>query len=257
MQNIGISSMALWKYGPKDAVRRASELGFASWEIMLEGNHLQRDYTEVKELADSYGLELFVHAPFSDLNIASLNERIRRETLSQIFEAIEIADFLELTIITLHTGRLSPLGMLFREKAWETNLGSIREILDFSSDFNVRPCLENMPNFPGAFCCKIEELQRILDMHPELGLTLDIAHAHTCGDETEYVKELKDRMLHVHLHDNSGDSDSHSAVGEGNIDFTRVMRHLKDFSGHMIIETRTEDAAILSKIKLGEHISAL
>jgi len=257
MQKIGISSMALRKYSPKDAVRRASELGFGSWEIMLEGRHLQNDYTEVKELADSYGLELFIHAPFSDLNIASPNERIRKETLSQIFKAIEIADFLESKIVTLHTGRPSPIGMFLREDAWETNLKSIGEILEFGSDFDLKLCLENMPNFPGAFCCKIDELRRVLDINPGLGLTLDIAHAHTYGDEIEYLKELKDRMLHVHLHDNDGVSDSHSAVGEGNIDFDRVMYHLKDFKGYGIIETRTEDAAILSKRKFEEQISSL
>ena len=257
MKKIGISSMALWKYSPKDALRRASELGFAAWEIMLEGKHLQKDYTGVKELADSYGIELFVHAPFSDLNIASLNEGIRKETLSQIFKAIETADFLESEIFTLHSGRPSPIGMSFREEAWETNLKSIREILGFGSDFNLTLCLENMPNFPGAFCCEISELLSVLDANPELGLTLDIAHAHTRGDEIEYIKELKDRMLHVHLHDNTRDSDSHSAVGEGDIDFKRVMYYLKDFKGYSIIEAKSEDGAALSKRKFEEHVSSL
>lgn len=256
MQKIGISSMALWKYSPKDAVRRASELGFGSWEIMLEGRHLQKDYTKIKELADSYGLKLFVHAPFSDLNIASLNERIRKETLSQIFEAVETADFLESDVITMHSGRLSPLGMLFREEAWEANLKSVGEVLEFVYDFDLKLCLENMPNFPFAFCCEIDELQRVLDIDPELGLTLDIAHAHTCGDEIEYINELKDRVLHVHLHDSDGLSDSHDAIGEGNIDFSRVMYHLRDFKGYKIIETRNEDAAIPSKEKL-EEINSL
>lgn len=250
MQNIGISSMALWRYDPKEAVMRVPELGFTSWEIMLEGRHMQKDYTEVKELADSYEIKLFVHAPFSDLNIASLNERIRRETLAQIFNAIEIADFLESQIITLHTGRLSPLGMLFKEKAWETNLKSIDEILEFGSDFSLKICLENMPKFPGAFCCEIDELQMVLDMNPTLGLTLDIAHAHTCGDEIRYLEVLKSRMLHMHIHDNAGGSDSHGAIGEGNIDFDRVMAHLDDFRGYKIIEARNEDAAVLSKQKL-------
>ncbi|MEE9474188.1 MAG: sugar phosphate isomerase/epimerase family protein [Candidatus Hydrothermarchaeaceae archaeon] len=257
MQKIGISSMALWKYDPRDAVRRVSELGFTAWEIVLEGRHAQKDYTEVKELANSYGIELFVHAPFSDLNIASLNERIRKETLSQIFEAVETAAFLESKIITLHSGRLSPIGMFFKEKAWETNLKSIREILEFGSDFDLQPCLENMPSYPGALCCKIDELREVLDVEPGLGVTLDIAHAHTHGDEIEYLKELKDRVLHVHLHDSDGVSDSHSAVGEGNIDFNRVMHHLKDFKGHAIIETQDEDAAMLSKRKFEEQISSL
>ncbi len=257
MGKIGISSMALWNYTPEEAVRRVSELGFKSWEIVLEGRHLQKDYTEVKELAKTHEIELFVHAPFSDLNIASLNKSIRKETLEQIFEAVKIAHFLNAKIITLHSGRLSPLGLSFKEKAWKTNLASIGEILEFCSDFNPVPCLENMPNFHGTFCCKKDELWEVLEIYPSIGLTLDIAHTHTCGDEIDFLKEFEEKVLHVHLHDNDGLGDSHSAVGEGNIDFKRVMYNLKDFGGCKIIETKSEDAAVLSKRKLEEQISSL
>ena len=257
MRKIGISSMALFKYRPADALKRASELGFSAWEIMLEGSHFQNDYTEVKELADSYGIELFVHAPFSDLNIASLNEGIRKETLSQVFWAIETADFLESGLVTFHSGRPSPVSMSFRDAAWEKNLESISEIVRFGSDFDLKLCLENMPNFPGAFCCEIDDVRSILDANPELGLTLDIAHAHTCGDEIEFIKNFKDKMLHVHLHDNSRDNDSHSAVGEGDIDFRGVMSHLKDFTGCGIIEAKSEAGASQSMQKFEEIISSL
>jgi sugar phosphate isomerase/epimerase len=256
MEKIGISSMALFKYSPKDALRRVSELGFTAWEIMLEGRHFQNDYTEIKELADSQGIELFVHVPFSDLNIASLNEGIRKETLKQVFWAIETADFLESEIVTFHSGRPSPVGVSFRDEAEKANLESIKEILKFGSDFDLRLCLENMPNFPGAFCCEMEDVRSILDANPGLFLTLDIAHAHTCGDEVEYIKELKDRMLHVHLHDTYRSSDSHGAVGEGDIDFKRVLYNLKDFTGCGIIEAKSEEGAAQSRQKFEELISS-
>ncbi len=257
MEKIGISSMALWKYGPADAVRRAAELGFSDWEIMLEGRHYQEDYTEVKELANSNGVGLYVHAPFSDLNIASLNEGIRKETVSQIFRAIETAAFLGSPLFTFHTGRPSPVGMSFRDKAWEVNLESIREIIEFGSNFDLKLCLENMPSFPGAFCCEIDDLKFVLEQNPELCLTLDIAHAHTCGEEIEYIKKLEDRVVHVHLHDTKRGSDSHSAVGEGDIDFKRVMYHLKDFNGCGIIEAKSEEGAMSSKQNFEELISSL
>jgi sugar phosphate isomerase/epimerase len=257
MKKIGISSMALFKYSPEDAVRRASELGFSAWEIMLEGSHFREDYTKVKELADSCGVEIFVHVPFSDLNIASLNEGIRKETLSQVFWAIETADFLESKLVTFHSGRPSPVGMAFRDEAWETNLKSISEIVEFSGDFDLKVCLENMPNFPDAMCCGIEELKTVLDRNPELGLTLDVAHAHTCGDEMEFIKNFNDRMLHVHLHDNSRENDSHGAVGEGDINFKSVLSHLKEFKGYGIIEAKSESGAIASKHKFDELIVSL
>jgi len=256
MRKIGISSMALFNYSPKEAVERVSELGFGAWEIVLEGPHLLKDYKEVKELSESYDIELFVHAPFSDLNIASLNEVIRKETLAQIFTAIETADFLEAKILTFHSGRPSPLSASFMEKTEEENQKSIEEILMFGSDFNLKLCIENMPNFSGALMCKIPDLQKVLEVNPELGLTLDIAHAHTCGDELAYIKELREKIMHVHLHDNSKDSDSHSTVGEGDIDFKSVIYQLKDFNGAGVIEARNEKSALLSREKFEEIISS-
>jgi sugar phosphate isomerase/epimerase len=147
--------------------------------------------------------------------------------------------------------------MSFREKAWETNLKSIGEILEFGSDFTPKLCLENMPNFPGAFCCGIDDLKMVLDQYPEIGLTLDIAHAHTCGDEIKYLKELKDRTRHMHLHDNVRDNDTHSTVGEGDIDFKKVIYQLKDFNGCGIMEAKSEDGAALSKQKFEKLISSL
>ena len=248
--------MALFKYSAKDALKRASEHGFTAWEIMLEGRHFQKDYTEIKELADSYEIELFVHVPFSDLNIASLNEGIRKETLAQVFWAIETADFLDSKLITFHSGRPSNVGVSLRSEAKKANLESIKEILKFGCDFDLRLCIENMPNFPGAFCCEIDDVRSILDANPELDLTLDIAHAHTCGDEVEYIKEFKDRMLHVHLHDTKRDNDSHGAVGEGDIDFRRVFYKLKDFKGYGIIESKSERGAVQSMQKFEELISS-
>lgn len=235
-------------------MRRVSELGFEAWEIIPEGKHLKKDYSKVRELAESYDLSFVVHAPFSDLNIASLNEGIREASLSQIFKSIELADFLEAKLINIHPGRLSPLGMVFREKAWEVNLESIGRILEFASQHDVRVSLENTPNFTGAFCCKLEEVQEVLQHFEGLAFTLDVGHANTSGKIEKFIEVLKAKLCHVHLHDNSGSDDTHAEIGKGNIDFKKVLRRLKkiDYRDFFTIEVTGEEEAFRSRERLEE-----
>ena len=91
---------------------------FDSWEIISEGMHTISDIEEeVKESKDSYDLEFSLHAPFSDLNIASLNPKIRESSIAQIIETIRISSKLGIGLVTLHPGHRSPLGAYFPDKA--------------------------------------------------------------------------------------------------------------------------------------------
>lgn len=130
-------------------------------------------------------------------------------------------------MINIHPGRLSPLGLVFREKAWEANLQSIERILEFSSQYDVKVSLENTPNFSGVFCCKLDEIQEVLQHFEGLAFTLDVGHANTCGSVEKFIEPLKHSLCRVHLHDNDGSDDMHAEIGKGNIDFKKVLRRLR------------------------------
>ncbi|MFQ5872146.1 MAG: sugar phosphate isomerase/epimerase family protein, partial [Candidatus Geothermarchaeales archaeon] len=79
------------------------------------------------------------------------------------------------------------------------------------------------------------------------GFTLDLGHANTLVEPTQFLDALSDRIVDVHLHDNHGDYDSHLAVGEGNINFRRQFEALETvgFQGSLIMEQhRLEDFEI-------------
>lgn len=253
---IGVSSHAFQNYSPEATIKRISEMEFEAWELVLEGRHAKKDYSGIKELVESYDLVMFVHAPFSDLNIASLNQRIRRESLSQIFESVEVARYLEASLISVHPGRLSPMAMYFKEEAWEANINSFKEIADFASDCGIKACLENPPSYFGAFCCSIGEIKEVLTMENKLKLALDLGHANTCGDVKDYIRELRPWIRHLHLHDNDGIEDTHSEIGKGNLDLKVLLPYLKDCKDFIIIEVKEEEAALKSKEKLEELISS-
>ena len=43
-----------------------------------------------------------------------------------------------------------------------------------------------------------------------------------------YLTRFNDRLVHLHLHDNHGELDEHLPLTEGCIDFTKVVKWLKE-----------------------------
>ena len=247
---IGASSLGFLNYSPKETLERLVGLGFDVWEIVFEGRHADPG---IEDVLPSYDIKISAHAPFCDLNIASLNERIRKESVSQICDAIRVTDRLYGHIVTIHSGRLSPLGITFEEKARKRNIKSIKEILDFSKDFDVRVCVENTPNFFGVLLNMPDDVQTVLDMFGgKLGFTFDIAHANTWGCIEGFLDMEIDNL---HVHDNDGSNDLHIGIGKGNIDFKKVFYCLEGYKGAAIIEAKDEEEIIWSKKRLEEFIN--
>jgi sugar phosphate isomerase/epimerase len=67
----------------------------------------------------------------------------------------------------------------------------------------------------------------------------------------------KKRFINVHLHDNLGERDQHLAVGEGNIDFKKVLSALSDYQGRFVIEARSLKEAVVSRDRLTAILAAL
>ncbi|HLB72232.1 MAG TPA: sugar phosphate isomerase/epimerase family protein [Candidatus Methanoperedens sp.] len=249
---VSFSSLALVN-NPFDWAYDLEELGFTGWEVVSEGKQQLNDATlsEIKNIVETTDLVLTLHLPFSDLNLASLNHPIWKETIRQMSKCLERAsDFVELAVI--HPGHLSPLGMQLPEIAWRQNIEGLRTICDFADDFDIKIGVENMVNMqfilgkqPGEVFGMIESIER-----ENVGMTLDIGHANTNGMVEEFLADLS-RVIHVHLHDNRGASDEHLELGKGNIKWKDVLRKLNGYRGRFVTEARTitEGAASLKLLK--------
>ncbi|MGA7076110.1 MAG: sugar phosphate isomerase/epimerase family protein [Halobacteriota archaeon] len=214
-----------------------TSVGFQGWEVIAEGpQKLDKDLISLIEYAESScGLEISVHTPFSDLNIASRNTPIWRETLRQIKATIEgLANHARVFVI--HPGYVSPLAAFCPEKALYRNKQALVELAQCAREYDVTATVENMVNVDfllGRFPDEIE------DMRPDgLGFTFDVGHANTADAIDSFLGMQID---HIHLHDNNGQTDEHLALGLGNIDWERVMRALRRYKGIFVLESRTLD----------------
>jgi sugar phosphate isomerase/epimerase len=216
------------------------EIGYEGWEVMADGSSTlekKENVQEVKEIAASTDLALSVHAPYSDLNLASLNHPIWRESVRQVLACIDGAAGLT-DRVTVHPGYLSPAGKLLPDKVWTLQKSALAEIGAYASDRGVRVFLENMGGLKEVLCRFPEEILGMIDGVDGIGFTLDIGHAHTVGKVPEFLRVLLSAD-HIHVHDNHGTADQHLALGDGTIPWEEVGRAVaRDYDGIVVVEGR-------------------
>ena len=237
MSMIGVSSLCLLD-STLEKVLETVGTTFSCIEVICEGNH-----TDL-EVLESYNFSVSFHAPFSDLNIGSLNKAILKESLNQISKTIERAPRYNVEAICIHPSHYSPLGMHFKEKVHAVQVASLKYLAKKAEENGVFLGLENMPYFPILCARTNEEVERIIKDVDSLsvGFTFDVGHAHISGDLVPFL-HLKDFIKVVHLHDNFKDQDSHLALGDGSIPL-EIIKNLSD--KRLIIEVNTYEDALKS-----------
>jgi sugar phosphate isomerase/epimerase len=232
-----------WVYGIRDA-------GYEGWEIVADGRYRLDDpgnRKAIREVVESTGLGITVHAPYGDLNLATLNHPIWEESVQQICRCIvHAAEFT--SKVTIHPGYLSPVGKLLPESAWRNQKDALRRIGQVAAEHGVIACLENMIGIKEFLCQRPFELAGMTEGIEGIGITIDFGHANTVGQVREFLP-LISSANHIHLHDNHGLSDEHLALGEGTIEWEKVGPAVrKDYSGVTVIEGRSLDEAKTSMI---------
>ena len=242
LSRLSFSSLALVN-DPFEWAYRLEGLGFTGWEIVSEGRQTLTDETmkKVVDIIETTNLQLSLHLPFSDLNLASLNPYIWQETVRQQMEYLERASsFIKIAVV--HPGHLSPLGTQLPDMAWANNIKGIKKLCEFADDFGVMVCIENMVNQKYVFGKDAAEIEGMVETIgcDNLGITFDIGHANTNNMIDEFLS-LKQKISHVHAHDNHGETDEHLPVGDGIIDWNKIIKGLSNFKGRVVLESRNVD----------------
>jgi sugar phosphate isomerase/epimerase len=223
-----------WVYGIADT-------GYEGWEIVADGSYRLDNPENVTRIADVIGslsLGISVHAPYADLNLATLNYPIWRESVRQVCTCIRQAS--EWTDrVTIHPGYLSPVGKIMPERAWQQQKEALIEIGSVASDHSVLACLENMIGIREFLCKMPEELAGMVEGIEGIGITIDIGHANTVGLVREFLPFLS-AASHLHVHDNHGVHDEHLVLGAGTIDWITVGKSIaRDYTGIAVVEGRS------------------
>jgi sugar phosphate isomerase/epimerase len=122
-------------------------------------------------------------------------------------------------------------------------------VVKWGSEQAVQVNLENLSETS-------EDLEKALLEVPDLGLTLDVGHAmltHETSTAPEIIRQLFDRISHLHLHDNLGGKsvkdDLHLIPGNGKVAFTELfgMLRKRGYSKTATLELAPHEMALARK----------
>jgi sugar phosphate isomerase/epimerase len=197
------------------------------------------DYTDrsaVRDLAEwfrSNQTEAFsMHAPlYADhemgrggapgINVIHPEKSRRIDGMDEIKRALEVAEQIPFRFLVVHLGE--------REDTWspralEFSMTALEHLRAFASPLGVKLLVENLQN-------DVTRPANILEIlntghFSDIGVCLDVGHAHLTEGVASVLAELKGRIRSSHLHDNNGDRDSHLWPGNGTIEWDEVFEGL-------------------------------
>ena len=241
---------------PLEWMYRLEDAGFQGWEIIGEGiQKVEGEFKErVREIHETTTLVLSLHAPLSDINIASINERMWEESVHQVKESIENTyEFVD-DICVVHPGIFSPLSIQMPEKAVQKAVAGLTALCDFAADRGLRIAVENLTSVNmllGRYPDELIQLVRGVN-RDNLGICFDVAHAYTTKTMDEFLnikaKAEDMEIIHMHASDNFGAEDLHLPLGKGSLDWKKVLNGINDneYEGLVVLELYTMEGGIES-----------
>lgn len=213
---------------------RENGLGFEvtrfSWAPML-------DSTDSAEIVRNQmrGIDRFwLHAPFAELSPCAIDPKVRQVTEERYRQTIDMAVALGIRHIVIHGGFIP---MVYYPEWF------VEQSVTFWCEFmqnvpqGVVIALENvMDPSPDMLVEVVRQVE-----HPQLGLCLDVGHAHTLISTTppeEWITPMAPWLKHVHLHNNTGDRDLHLPLQEGTIDMAALLDALLETDATFTIENQ-------------------
>ncbi|WP_405270306.1 sugar phosphate isomerase/epimerase family protein [Methanobrevibacter sp.] len=235
---IGASTLAGIEHDLENALEFIENLGLEYAELVHQHPSENIDI----ELLESFNLKYSIHAPFMDVNIASLQDKSRLNSIEQIKTSIDLANEVNSEAVVVHPGLASFLAhKYFLDDVYDAANEAIKEIGEYGQDLGVLTTIENMPTFDAMIYYDLYDLHELLTSY-DMYMTLDIGHANHAGYPANEM--YFDSIKHIHIHDNFGDEDDHLALGEGSIDLKYIVNTLEknNYDGIYIIEVNDYDS---------------
>ena len=225
---LGISTWSLLKTDLNSAVRAIGDAGFEYIEVWGEVPHAYHDWTDrkrLKETLSTYDMTLTLHAPFTDLNLATPFQPVKDAVAKTLADFVKFGEQLGASMITFHPGSVYNEALV--PESTENSVAVLRELVRGSMG-RLTICIENQAksrsryHFPLA--STIESLELILAQVEGSRFTLDTGHALVSGlDPLILAERVGSKLAEIHLSDNSGVSDDHLIPREGTARFQGLL----------------------------------
>ncbi len=251
MPKIAMPSSAMVLAPWTEALQAAADNQFMAFEVILvePSANLDRihpdEIEQAKAIAQANAIEICVHAPFFEINIAGFCREIRKTSVAYVNKAADFCAALGGKVLVVHAGNYiynyppgsTPENTPLMQQQWDYNIESLKAINAHANSRGVVVCLENIGY--GSIDQTYEDL---LEMRRAVGdslkITFDVGHARLYSRmEVEKGFEiLGEHIRHIHFTDNNGERDDHLPIGDGNFDYSSIMKHIRAFPHIVTLE---------------------
>jgi sugar phosphate isomerase/epimerase len=241
--DIGLDSV----FAQKDTIDEAYEA------YLLDENRIRETVVAVKEGLKKYGLTIGqAHAPSAYVPRKPRETEIMRKCVEKCFAICEELDCRHLVIHPICDGS-ARYPSLTKEDEIRENMAYFSSIIPLLKKHNIICCLENAYSLDwgtkkayACACSDMAEANRYIDDlnalagEKRFAFCLDTGHALMIGtDIYNAIKILGDRLEILHVHDNDGYLDEHTATFLGICNWGRFIKGLREFGykGNINMET--------------------
>lgn len=231
------SSFVYFNFPVQEAVRRLHRYGYQGLELWGGRPHtyrhdLDHQLAEIRLLLDQLGMSIpnYIPAQFRyPTCLCSTNEAIRVDSVNYIKDSIQTARRLGAPSVSLCAGMT-----IFGEdldKSWAQLRQSVTDLLDDTEQSDLLLLIEPAHAAESRLVRTVSDGLRLIGEinSPRLGILLDTGHCNVNGENlADTVRSLRGVPLHIHIDDNTGESDTHMIPGQGKIDFAPFVQALKD-----------------------------
>jgi len=199
------------------------------------------DFNTVAEQLHQQGLMITLHSPFWDLSPGSPDPAIRDLTKHRFDQTVQLVPIFKPKTIVCHAGydwkRYGFMRDLWIENSVETWTWFSEKIKNEGGHLMIENVYEH---YPDDILMLLKKLG-----NENIGFCLDVGHQAVFSRSPieRWIKDLGQYLKQLHLHDNFGEYDDHLALGDGNINFSKLftsVRHLHNKPITITIEPHEE-----------------
>ena len=209
-------------------------------------------YAAVAALQQELGFVCTVHLPFLWIDLSSLNEPVRRTSVSCLQQAVELTRAVEVHTYVLHLRGFTTMqivAQLQHPAQRQAILGALmgqagRSLSELCKAIEPRDlCVENLED-------ALFDLTLPLIEEHGTSICLDVGHLAWQGSsELDFLSQHRDRIREIHLHDAARPSASapgqvrdHLGLGQGEVDYVAFLHRLEEigYEGAVILELNTQ-----------------
>lgn len=272
---LSISTGSFYPKPTLHAIKRARKLGFSSIEITLQDLELGYDfrkridwelYKKLSEVILGSGLKVTsVHAPFLS-GEKVFSSSVRTDLLLKSIEIVSLFQGNELVIHPYHLlTSYERLCRFLRSNSSNLRMGLLPDIDQFfkaADDHGITIAMENIADwYDHILLNDPKNMKKLLTSLDEerrkMKIDLDIFHSELGGSTREFLEELGDQIVSVHVCDCTK-SNRRTLPGKGRADWHAIGRRVRRLPGlrHVIMELANEfdDREIIASAKFVRRI---